>query len=167
MRQLLLALALLAPFPALAQTTPVAPIVKGTALPPPSGEEAAILAPVQTVLDAIGSGDRTALLGAVRPEGMATGVITRADGTRRIARISWADFATSIGSGSERVAETLTDPVVEFDGDIAMVWSPYVFTIGGRVHHCGFDHFDLIRENGTWKILNATWSERTTGCTAQ
>jgi len=26
------------------------------------------------------------------------------------------------------------------------------------------DHFDLIRENGAWKVQNITWSSRTTGC---
>jgi len=26
------------------------------------------------------------------------------------------------------------------------------------------DHFDLVRENGAWKVQNVTWSSRTTGC---
>ena len=47
-----------------------------------------------------------------------------------------------------------------------MVWSPYVFTIDGKVHHCGVDHFDLVREAGAWKVLSVTWSQRTAGCTA-
>ena len=45
-----------------------------------------------------------------------------------------------------------------------MVWSPYVFTIDGKVSHCGTDHFDMVREAGRWKIANLTWSKRTTGC---
>ena len=53
---------------------------------------------------------------------------------------------------------------VDIDGDIAMVWSPYVFTIDGKVAHCGTDHFDMVREDGRWKIANLTWSKRTTGC---
>src|SRR3546814_10786446 len=37
-------------------------------------------------------------------------------------------------------------PAVEIDGDIAMVWAPYTFLLDGKPHHCGIDHFDLIRE---------------------
>ena len=34
---------------------------------------------------------------------------------------------------------------------LAMVWAPFVVRIGGKVTNCGIDHFDLVRENGTWK----------------
>src|SRR3546814_6159289 len=54
-------------------------------------------------------------------------------------------------------------PAVEIDGDIAMVWAPYTFLLDGKPHHCGIDHFDLIREGIQWKVLNVTWSQRTTG----
>src|SRR3546814_4268831 len=58
-------------------------------------------------------------------------------------------------------------PAVEIDGDIAMVWAPYTFLLDGKPHHCGIDHFDLIREGIQWKVLNVTWSQRTTGCGAR
>ncbi len=57
-----------------------------------------------------------------------------------------------------------TSPAVEIDGDIAMVWGRYVFLHDGKPHHCGIDHFDLVRTEGAWRIVNATWSSRTTGC---
>jgi hypothetical protein len=47
-----------------------------------------------------------------------------------------------------------------------MVWAPFVVRIDGKVANCGFDHFDLVRENGTWKIMNLTFSSRTTDCPA-
>lgn len=43
---------------------------------------------------------------------------------------------------------------VEVDGDLAVVWTPYVFRFGGVVHHVGTNIFNLLKdeENGTWAI---------------
>ena len=56
----------------------------------------------------------------------------------------------------ERFEEILSDPIIAIDGCIAMVWGRYVFKIDGVVSHCGFDHFDLIRRDGVWKIAGIT-----------
>jgi hypothetical protein len=63
--------------------------------------------------------------------------------------------------GPERFAETMADPTVLIDGDIAMVWGRYSFSIDGKLHHCGVDHFDLVREAGQWKIANLSWTRTT------
>jgi hypothetical protein len=151
---------------ALAAQTGSTKLPPAQALPPPSSEEQSVLAPVNRLLAAISSGDRQALLAEVRPEGGATAAFDFPD-RHKIGRESWAEFSTSIGGGPNVIAERLIDPAIEIDGDIAMVWSSYVFTVDGRVQHCGVDHFDLVRENGAWKILNATWSERSANCAAQ
>ncbi len=146
------------------QTTPVAPIVKGTALPPPGTEEAAVLAPINGLLAAIARRDGQAALAHVRPEGRITAAGTRPDGTPVVNGKSWATFAAEFTPGPERHEERLSSPAIEVDGDIAMVWADYVFLIDGKTSHCGVNHFDLVRENGAWKILNVTWSRRATGC---
>ena len=147
------------------QITPVQPIVKGTGLPPAAmTEEAGVMVPIDALLVALAARDGQAILAQVRPDGSATVAEEKPDGTRSVRRTSWPDFAASIKPGPERYAERLTDPAVDIDGDIAMVWSPYVFTIDGKVSHCGTDHFDMVREAGRWKIANLTWSKRTTGC---
>ena len=151
----------------LAQITPVQPLPKGTGRPPAGDADApAVLAAVQRMFDGLAARDPRRILAETRPEGGATVASERPDGTRQVRRLSWAEFAAGIRPGPERYRERLTDPAVEVDGDIAMVWSPYVFTIDGAVHHCGTDHFDLVREAGAWKVLNVTWSQRTTGCAA-
>ena len=147
------------------QITPVQPIVKGTGLPPAAmTEEAGVMVPIDALLVALAARDGQAILAQVRPDGSATVAEEKPDGTRSVRRTSWPDFAASIKPGPERYAERLTDPAVDIDGDIAMVWSPYVFTIDGKVAHCGTDHFDMVREAGRLKIANLTWSKRTTGC---
>ncbi|MBE2990596.1 hypothetical protein IFR23_01040 [Sphingomonas sp. CFBP 13603] len=147
------------------QITPVQPIVKGTGLPPAvATEEAGVMVPIDALLAALAARDGQAILAQVRPDGGATVAEEKADGTRTVRRMAWPAFAATIKPGPERYAERLTDPAVDIDGDIAMVWSPYVFTIDGKVAHCGTDHFDMVREAGRWKIANITWSSRTTGC---
>ena len=155
---LLFALALLA------QTTPVQPLPKGTGLPPPSTEEGQVLAPVNAVLRAIGTNDGPAVLANSRPEGGLTAAIDGAGGTHTVRRLSWAEFAASLKLGPDRYAETIYDPAIERDGDVAYVWARFVVTKNGAVDHCGYDLFDVVRENGRWKVLNVTWSQRTSGC---
>jgi len=147
-----------------AQITPMQPMPKGTGLPLADADTSAVMAPIDRLFAGLAARDPQALLAQLRPEGGATVAIEQADGTRVVSHMAWADFANHLKPGPERYEERLTDPAVEMDGDIAMVWSPYTFLIDGKVHHCGVDHFDLVREAGAWKILNITWSQRTTGC---
>ena len=154
----------------LAQVTPMQPMPKGTGLPPAADTQAdtqAVLATVTRLLGALESSDRAAILAVTRPDGGATAALERPDGARRVRHLSWAEFAGSFTPGPDRFNEAISDPAVEVDGDIAMVWAPYMARKNGAVTHCGYDHFDLVRENGGWKVLNITWSQRTTGCDAR
>jgi len=141
-----------------------AKLPKWNPIPIDGTAEAAVLAPINAMFAGLEARDGAAILAQTRPEGGATVASEKPDGTRSIRHLSWADFAGGIKPGPERYQEKLFDPAVEIDGDIAMVWSRYVFTIDGKPHHCGVDHFDLVRENGAWKLLNVTWSSRTNGC---
>jgi hypothetical protein len=151
--------------PLLLQTTPVAPIVKGTALPPPDADTAAVLAPIERMFAGLAAHDAQAIRAELRPEGGATVAIEKPDGTGTVRHITWDEFTAGIKPGPEKFEERFTGPpAVEIDGDIAMVWGRYTFFLDGTPHHCGVDHFDLVREGGQWKVLNVTWSQRTTGC---
>jgi hypothetical protein len=136
-------------------------------LPPPGTDEAAVIRPIEAMFAGLAARDADAILAEVRPEGGATVAVERADGTHAIKHLSWADYAAGIKPGPERYEERLRDVAIDMDGDIAMVWAPYVFLVDGKVQHCGVDHFDLVRENARWKVLNVTWSQRTTGCPAE
>lgn len=149
------------------QTTPVAPIEKGTGLPPPAAEDAAVLAPVRALLAGLAARDAQAMLAATDATGRVTVAEEKPDGSRSVRRLSWAEFTGAIKPGAARLEERLGTPAIEADGDIAMVWAPYVFLVDGTVHHCGTNHFDLLRTGDSWKVLNVTYSHRTTGCTAQ
>jgi len=141
-----------------------AKLPKWNPLPMDGSAEAAVMMPINAMFAGLEARDGAKILLATRPEGGATVAGEKADGTRAIRHMTWADFAGGIKPGPEHYREKLVDPAVEIDGDIAMVWSRYIFTIDDKVHHCGVDHFDLVRESGAWKVLNVTSSSRTTGC---
>jgi len=136
-------------------------------LPPPVSEEGQVMAPINAMFDGLARRDSAIILAAMRPDATAIVAAEKPDGTRSVRRLTGAEFAAGVKPGPERFEERLSDPAIEIDGDIAMVWSPYTFLIDGKVHHCGVDHFDLVRESGSWKVANVTWSCRTTGCAAQ
>lgn len=148
----------------LLQVTPVAPLPRAQPLPPPDADTAAVLAPIDRMFAALTAKDAAAIQAQTLAEGRATAVLTLPDGTRAVRTRNWTDFAAGLKDGPNRLEERLINPAVEIDGDIAMVWSPYVFLTDGRVSHCGTNHFDMVRGSAGWKVLNVTWTQRQTGC---
>ena len=134
-------------------------------IPPPSFETASVLAPIQQLFAAFEAGDSAAMLRLVHPDGRVTATGQRASGNG-LREMSWTEFAQRV-TPAGRFQESISDPAVETDGDIAMVWAPFVVRVNGKVSNCGIDHFDLVRENGTWKVMNLTFSSRITECPAQ
>ena len=120
--------------------------------------------PVRALLAALETSDRPAVLAVSRPEGGVTVALERPDGARRLKHVTWAEFAGFFTPGPDKFEERLAEPAIEIDGDIALAWAAYTSLTNGKVDHCGYDHFDLVREAGAWKILNVTWSQRTTDC---
>jgi hypothetical protein len=125
---------------------------------------AAVMATINAMLAGVATHDSAAMLAVIRPEGKATVAVEKQDGSFILRHLSWTDFVAGIKPGPEKLEPRLKEPIVKVDGDIAMAWTPYTFLIDGKVHHCGINHFDLVRENGGWKILNVTYSYRTVGC---
>ena len=134
-------------------------------IPPPDFETANVLAPIQQLFAAFAAGDSAAVLRLTFPEGRVTATGERASGNG-LRQMSWTEFAERIKPDA-RFQESISDPAVEVDGDIAMVWAPFVVRVNGKVAKCGFDHFDLVRDQGAWKVMNLSFSSRTTGCPAE
>ena len=136
-------------------------------LPAPGAEEQAILKPVNALLAGIAARDAASIGAQLLPGGSATTVTEQSDGTKVTQRRTWTEVLARFQPGPEKFEERLTDPAIETDGRIAMVWGDYVFLIDGKVRHCGIDHFDLVSDNGVWKISDASWSQRSKGCPGQ
>lgn len=124
----------------------------------------AVLATVDQLFGALASKDRAALLGAVVPEGRATSAGTNEAGRPAVVSVDWTTFADRLARMNDRLSERLIDPHVHVEGDIAMIWSRYEFEVNGAFSHCGIDHFDLVRIEGRWRVLNLTWTRQTEAC---
>lgn len=124
----------------------------------------AVMATVDQLFGALASKDRAALLGAVVPEGRATSAGVDETGRPRVHSTDWTAFADGLARAPDGMRERLIDPHVHVEGDIAMIWSRYEFEINGAFSHCGIDHFDLVRIDGRWRVLNLTWTRQTEGC---
>jgi hypothetical protein len=161
-RAIVLAAALLLPAAAAAQ-----PTWKPADLPAAQGTEAAaVLEPITALFAAFEAGDAAAMLRHVYPDGRVTASGTRGDGASSLRQQSWTEFAGLVRP-DRAFQERISDPVIDIDDDIAMVWAAFVVRVAGKVSNCGVDHFDLVREKGTWKVMNLTFSSRTTGCPGQ
>jgi len=144
---------------AAAQLPPAQPIA------PPDFAVSGVLVPIEQLFAAFAAGDSAAMLRLVHPAGRVTATGTRVSGSG-LRQQSWTEFAARVTPAS-RFSETISDPAMEIDGDIAMVWAPFVVRVDGKVSNCGVDHFDMIRENGVWKVMNLTFSSRVTNCPAE
>ena len=127
-------------------------------------DQRAVLAVVDRMFAALANKDKAALLAEVVPEGRATAAHRGPDGRPRVDTQLWPAFADQLAQANVRLSERLIDPHVHVEGDIAMIWSRYEFEIDGRFSHCGVDHFDFVRQDGRWRVLNLTWTQQTQGC---
>ena len=72
-------------------------------------------------------------------------------------------FIRFIGSPRNTVLDEQLSNIRTFvDGALASVWADYKLMVGDRVSHCGIDHFLLVKEEGSWKIIELADTRR--GC---
>ena|SRR5436190_13526552 len=133
---------------------------------PEDADAKAVLTTIDALFAAFEGGDAAAMLRQVYPDGRVTASGRRGDGTANLRPQSWTQFAERI-TPQRTFQERIADATIRIDGDIALVWAPFVVRVGGKVSNCGIDHFDLVRDAGAWKVMNLTFSSRTTGCPAQ
>jgi hypothetical protein len=153
---------------ALAAQTSVGRLPPAAPIPPPGAEDQAVLQTVNALFAGIAAHDGAAINAVLVPNGGASIVTEGPNGSRTVQRRSWAELIARVTGSSDKFEERLIDPAIESDGSVAMVWGSFLFLVNGKLDHCGTDHFNLVRDStGSWKIADASWSNRTTGCPAQ
>lgn len=53
-----------------------------------------------------------------------------------------------------KIEEKLLSYKIEFDGNLAHVWTPYEFYVDGNLSHKGANSFTLFKEDLNWKIIH-------------
>jgi hypothetical protein len=138
------------------------PASQSQAAAPQGPDERAVLATIERFFAAVHDKDRRAIEELVLPDGLATAI--RLDSGPRMRSWHWRTYIENTLGAPDRWTERLIEPLVRVNRDVAVVWGRYEMTAGDKFSHCGTDHFDLVRQDGAWRIYNLTWTNQTKDC---
>lgn len=120
---------------------------------------------IGNLFTAMRNSDSKALLACFTDSALLQTIVREKDGGIRIKNEKLVDFATVVGTMPKTAAdERITFDVVKTDGPLASVWTPYRFYFNGQFSHCGVNSFQMIRQNGSWKIQYLIDTRRKQGC---
>ena len=130
------------------------------AAPAPATPESEVLRVVRAVFDGMRGVDSAMVRPLFHPQARLISVATRNGAT--VVQVETAeDFIRSVGRPRTEVwDERLSNEKIEIDGALASVWVDYEFYRGTTRNHCGVDHFLLVREQGTWRIIELADTRR-------
>lgn len=75
------------------------------------------------------------------------------------------EFLSSFSKFSKNdLDERIVFKNISIDGDLASVFTPYSFYFKGNFSHCGANSFQLVKQNGTWKIHYLIDTRRKENC---
>jgi hypothetical protein len=166
MRRISIAVSALALFLVSASANAQATGHAGHAAPTVSaGDTAGVLAALNQLITALKAKDSLGMRTVLHEQARFTLLRPAPEGGVRVAIFDAQTFPRLVsGPNSPSLDEPIRNLRVTIDADLATVWAEYQVRIDGRVSHCGYDAFDLVRQGGVWKILNVADTFRREGC---
>lgn len=127
-------------------------------------DEAGIKQAISNLFDGMKKGDTALIRSAFSTQPILQTVLNRLNKT--IVMTEPLDsFLVQIGKPhSEIYDERIQYDGIKIDGELASVWTPYQFYVGTKFSHCGVDSYQLVKENGTWKIQYLIDTRRRQNC---
>ena len=129
-----------------------------------AGDARAIIALLDRLTVAMAAHDAATLSALVDPAGAVFDTRDNPDGTLHVAHRNLGEWATGIGALTQRIEERIGRPDITISGGVASAIAPYPVSIDGKLHHCGTDHFQLVRHPTGWKIAAVAYNSITEGC---
>jgi CubicO group peptidase (beta-lactamase class C family) len=133
----------------------------------PYDDQSRVLETVRALFDGMAAGDERALQGVLDRDARLVQTTSR-DGAPVMESTTVAEFLTRIAAHQgPPLRETIGEPEVRIDDNLASVWAPYVFHVGEKLTHCGEDQFQLARTDRGWpgwKIVAIAYTRRTEDC---
>ncbi|MBN3580854.1 nuclear transport factor 2 family protein [Algoriphagus aestuarii] len=128
-------------------------------------EEEAVKAVINSLFDGMRAKNAAQISNAFSSDAIMQTIQDKPEGTM-IGNNSVQDFAKSIGSvpAETMLDERLTDYVIQVDANMATAWTPYQFFVNDKFSHCGVNSFQLVKINGTWKIVYIIDTRRKDAC---
>jgi hypothetical protein len=109
---------------------------------------------IQQLFDGMRSGDSSMVKAVFAPDAIFQTIATGTDGATQVKTVPLQKFLQGVGTPHTDVwDERITFKDIHIDHELASVWTPYQFYLGGKLHHCGVNSFQLVRLEGRWKIV--------------
>ena len=128
--------------------------------PEPHPEEAAVVAVVEQLFEAMRTSDGEMAAAVFHPDAR----IGRA--TEEGISFNPVDgFVQAVGRPKEQVwDEPIWDWTVRVDGRLAQMWTKYAFYLDDAFSHCGSDAFELYRSDSGWQVTQLVDTSRQEEC---
>ncbi|WP_339756385.1 nuclear transport factor 2 family protein [uncultured Winogradskyella sp.] len=125
-----------------------------------------VKAKVIEFFDAFHKQDTTALKTIVKGDIKMQSISVNKEGKTVLQEESYKNFIKSIASipKDKTFEEKLLSFDIKVDGNMANAWTRYEFWFNGKFSHCGVNSFQLIKEDGEWKIIYLVDTRRREGC---
>ncbi len=128
-------------------------------------DQAAIIKTINRFFDGVRSKDTLQISSVLADEATLQSVVEANGGDTRVKAVSLKAFKKAVVESKNDVwDEQLTSIDAKSDGSMGLAWTPYQFFLNGKFLHCGVNQFDLIKQNGIWKILSIKDTRRQTNC---
>ncbi len=116
--------------------------------------------------DAFHKQDTVALKSMVTDKVILQSISTNKEGKTILKEDDFNEFVKSIASipKDKKFEEKLLDFNIQVDDRMANAWTPYEFWYEEKFSHCGVNSFQLIKDDGAWKIIYLVDTRRQEDC---
>ncbi len=121
---------------------------------------------VDTFFDGFHEGDTLKMRSVMMPTVLMQTVFTDKEGKSHVKDGDANNLINAIAKRPEtdKWDERLLDYIVQIDGNLAHVWTPYEFWLNDEFSHCGANAFTLAKTDDGWKIVHLIDSRRKASC---
>lgn len=132
-------------------------------------EADAIKATVDKFFTAFHAQDSVGLLDLVTTDIVLQTIGKDKNGETILRQENFEDLVHSIVSIPDSInfQEKLLDYSIQVDGAMANAWTPYEFWVNDTFSHCGVNSFQMVKKQGTWKIIYLIDTRRKEDCQGQ
>lgn len=118
-------------------------------------DKTAVKKTVQAMFDAMRASDSAALAKVFHPDITFKTVVRDKNGLTRLISGDVQAFLQAVGTPHAEVwDERILSWEIRLDGDLATVWTKYVFYLGSKRSHQGYNAFQLVRQGDQWLIFH-------------
>jgi len=129
-----------------------------------STDREGVLEAVNLLIQSINTDNLELMARVTREDGMNFILVEESDGSYTTKSRAQSEYLDPGEKSTQKFEERIWNPKVLLDGPVAVVWADYDFHVDDKFSHCGVDVFNLIKDEGVWKVANMTWTVQYTDC---